>query len=63
MSKINPIQKACKILVVGLRCNKEFYNAFVASIESALRESTVVWEEWEYNETARKIADRIIGHE
>ena len=41
--------------------NKECYEALVASIESSLRESTVVWEEWEYTETAKKIADRIIG--
>lgn len=41
--------------------NEECYEALVASIESSLRESTIVWEEWEYTETAKKVADRIIG--
>ncbi len=57
------IQQACKILTQALTTDNDFYNCFVASIESALQESTVVWEEWECNETARKIADRIIGNE
>lgn len=60
---VETIQQACKVLVQTLKTNEEFYNAFVASIESALRESTIVWEEWEYTETAKKIADRIIGNE
>jgi len=41
--------------------NEECYEALVASIESSLRESTIVWEEWEYTEAAKKVADRIIG--
>ena len=55
------IQQACKVLINALQTNHEFYNAFVASIESALRESTIALEEWEYTETAKKITDRIIG--
>ena len=61
--EISSLQDACKVVVASLKTNDEFYNAFVASIESALRESTIVWEEWEYTETAKKIADRIIGIE
>ena len=61
--EISSLQDACKVVVASLKTNDEFYNAFVASIESALRESTIVWEEWEYTETAKKIADRIIGVE
>lgn len=57
------IQSACRTLIMAFKCDKELYNALVASIESALRESTIVWEEWEYEETAKKIADRIIGNE
>ena len=41
--------------------DKDMYDALVTSIESSLRESTIVWEEWEYTETAKKVADRIIG--
>lgn len=62
-TKLEHIQRACKVLTMELKCNKDFYDAFVASIESALRESTIVWEEWECTETAKKIADRIIGLE
>ena len=61
--EITSLQEACGVVVASLKTNEEFYNAFVASIESALRESTIVWEEWEYTETAKKIADRIIGNE
>ena len=60
---VDTIQQACKVLTHTLQTNEEFYNAFVASIESGLRESTIVWEEWEYTEIAKKIADRIIGLE
>lgn len=60
---VDTIQQACKVLCQTLKTNDEFYTAFVASIESALRESTIVWEEWEYTETAKKIANRIIGLE
>lgn len=62
-AEISSLQDACRIVVTSLKTNEEFYNAFVASIESALRESTIVLEEWEYTETAKKIADRIIGNE
>ena len=61
--EISSLQDACRVVVTSLKTNEEFYKAFVASIESALRESTIVWEEWEYTETAKKIADRIIGNE
>ena len=63
VEKINTedIQQACEVLTHTLQTDEDFFNAFVASIESALRESTIVWEEWEYTETAKKIADRIIG--
>lgn len=60
-AEISSLQDACRVVVDSLKTNEEFYNAFVASIESALRESTIVWEEWEYTETAKKITDRIIG--
>lgn len=60
---VETIQQACKVLIQTLKTNEEFYDAFAASIESALRESTIVWEEWEYTETAKKIANRIIGLE
>ena len=60
---VETIQQACKVLTHTLQTDEDFYNAFVASIESALRESTIVWEEWEYTETAKKIADRLIGKE
>ena len=63
VEKINTedIQHACKVITHALQTDNDFYDAFVASIESALRESTIVWEEWEYTETAKKIADRLIG--
>lgn len=57
------VQQACEVLKTEFRKNRDFYNAFVASIESALRESAIVWEEWEYEETSKKIADRIIKNE
>ena len=60
---VETIQQARKVLTHTLQTKEELYNAFVASIESALRESTIVWEEWEYTETSKKIADRIIGVE
>ena len=65
-AEISSLQDACRVILTSMKTNEEFYNAFVASIESALRESTIVWEEWEeweYTETAKKIADRIIGLE
>lgn len=62
-AEISSLQDACRVVVTSLKTNDEFYTAFVASIESALRESAIVWEEWEYTETAKKIADRIIGNE
>ena len=61
--EITSLQDACRVVVESLKTNEEFYNSFVASIESVLRDSTIVWEEWEYTETAKKIADRIIGIE
>ena len=60
---VTTVEQACEVLKREFRTNRDFYNAFVASIESALRESTIAWEEWEYLETAKKIADRIIGNE
>jgi hypothetical protein len=60
---VTTVEQACEVLKREFRTNRDFYNAFVASIESALRESAIVWEEWEYEETAKKIADRIIGNE
>lgn len=60
---VETVKQACEVLKREFRTNIDFYNAFVASIESALRESTIVWEEWEYEEIAKKIADRIIGDE
>lgn len=60
---VETIQQACVILKTVMKIDLLIYNALVASIESALRESTIVWEEWEYEETAKKIADRIIGNE
>ena len=50
-----------KALRKAFLTDRELYKALVASIEGALRESTIVWEEWEYTETAEKVADRIIG--
>lgn len=42
--------------------NNPFYrDAVVASVKSAMRETTIVWEEWEYDEAAKKIADRVMG--
>lgn len=55
------VEEAAKVLRHTLITNNDLYNGLVASIESAIRESTVVWEEWEYTETARRIADRIVG--
>ncbi len=55
------IQHAFSIVRNVFIVNKDCYEALVASIESSLRESTIVWEEWEYTETAKKVADRIIG--
>ena len=60
---VETVKQACEVLKREFRTNRDFYNAFVASIESALRESTIVWEELEYEETSKKIADRIIGNE
>ena len=57
------ITEATKILRHAFLTDNDLYNGLVASIESALRESTIVWEEWEYTETAKKIADRIVGIE
>ena len=38
----------------------ECQEAFVASVESALRETIVVWEEEEYHDIATRVTDRII---
>lgn len=62
-AEISSLQDACRIVVTFLKTNEDFYDAFVASIESALRESMLILKEWEYTETAKKIADRIIGLE
>lgn len=60
---VETIQEAKRVLSHSLQTNRELYDEFVSDIESAMQESTVVWEEWEYHETAKLIADRIIGNE
>lgn len=46
-----------------LLSDKELYNAFVASIESAIYENGVVCDISDQHELALEIADRIIGRE
>ena len=57
------IQRAFSIVRNIFISDQIAYEALVGSIESALRESTIVWEEWEYTETAKKIANRVIGND
>lgn len=60
---VTTVNQAWEVLKTAMKKDLFIYNAIVIIIESALRESTIVWEEWEYEETAKKIADRIIGNE
>lgn len=60
---VETVKQACEVLKREFRTNRDFYDAFVASIESTLRESMLILKEWECEETAKKIADRIIGNE
>jgi len=58
---VDTIQQACKVLCETLQKDEMFHNVLLDNIEDVLRNSTVVWEEWEYREIANKILDRIIG--
>ena len=55
------IAQAARMIDLAYQCDKSFRTAAIKSVESALRETTIVWEEWEYEEAAEKIADRIFG--
>ena len=54
------IAVSAQVLRMAIINNKELYEAFVASVESALRETIVVWEEEEYHDIATRVTDRII---
>lgn len=60
---VTTVEQACEVLKREFRTNRDFYNDFVASIESTLRGSMIILKNLEYEETAKKIADRIIGNE
>ena len=55
------IEQAAVVIKNAYKNNEDFRDSITESIESAMRESTVVWEEWEYTENAKKIADRVFG--
>lgn len=57
------VEEAAKVMRHSFMTDKDLYNALLEGIESSLRESTVEWGNWRYTETARKIADRLIGKE
>lgn len=54
------VQEATKVLRHNLLADIDIYNAFLASIESALKELP---EETDLEDVAKAIADRIIGEE
>lgn len=53
------ISESAQEIRLAIINNKDLYEAFVASVESALREIIVVWEE-EYHDIATRVTDRII---
>ena len=55
------IEQAAVVVRNAYKTNRDFRESITESIESAMRESTIVWEDWEYKETAKKIADRVFG--
>lgn len=54
------ISESAQEIRLAIINNKDLYEAFVASVESALREIIVVWEEEEYHDIATRVTDRII---
>lgn len=54
------ISESAQEIRLAIINNKDLYEAFVASVESALRETIVVWEEEEYHDIATRVTDRII---
>lgn len=54
------LQTACQIIKDELLKHEDFYNSFVASVQSAIRE---VPEECWSNELADRVVKRIIGEE
>lgn len=54
------IEDAAKVICHSFSLDRELYDAFVASIESALREMPPRIDRWR---AAKRIADRIIGRE
>ena len=57
---LNELQSACQIIRDELLKHRDFYNAFVSSVQSAIREMP---EECWSNELAEKIVKRISGEE
>ena len=65
MARVNvdvfTIEQAAVVVQNAYKANRDFRESITESIESAMRESTIVLEDWEYKETAKKIADRVFG--
>ncbi len=59
IDKARELMNASQLLREEYLENEFFRDAVIASVKSALRETTIVWEEWEYEDAARKIAERI----
>ena len=57
---MNEIEDAAQLIRMAVINNKDLYNSFVASVEGALRDCIVVWEDEEYHDIATRVTDRII---
>lgn len=55
------IENAAKVLIHSFDTDKNLYDAFVASIESAIYDDGTVYDLGDQRILAKKIADRIIG--
>lgn len=60
--KENELQYACQIIRDELLKHGEFYNSFVKSVQSVIKETPEGTEIWS-NELAEKIVKRISGEE
>lgn len=60
MSNVNPLTEAITMLRTSIVDDKDVYNGFVSSIESALNEAKPYMKEYDL---AKAVLDRIVGIE
>ena len=44
-----------------LKNDSLLYETLIKSVENSLRDTTIVWEEWEYNHAAQLVVDYVFG--